>query len=549
MNFSEEKLKEILLKENYVDTEKIKIAEAEAKAQHLSIIDYLLGKNIITNNLLGQAIAEAYGLAYIDLENNPPEKNNVLRLSEDFSKAEHVIFYNDTGKIIGFASDNPTQELVEKLKQKFPDKDIRIAYALPEQINQIYTYYQKSLATRFNNIISQKERVAPEIIDEIILDALTLRASDIHFEPQVSEIIVRFRVDGVLQEAGRISKALYENILNRIKVLAHLRIDEHFSAQDGALRYETNNRVIDMRVSVAPVLDGEKIVIRILAQYISSYSLKDLGLSENDQKILTASSKKPFGMIIVSGPTGSGKTTTLYALLKNINRPDINIMTIEDPIEYRIIGANQIQVNQQTNLTFAKGLRSIVRQDPDVILVGEIRDTETAEISVNAALTGHLLFSTFHANDAATVIPRMLDMKIEPFLLSSTLETIIAQRLVRKICEKCRYSLTITQGQINKYWPKASQFFPKNEKLNLYAGKGCQTCNGTGFKGRSAIFEIINVNHEMKELILKNATSGQIWQLANKNGSTSMFDDGINKVKNGITTLEELMRVATPPED
>jgi type II secretory ATPase GspE/PulE/Tfp pilus assembly ATPase PilB-like protein len=231
---------------------------------------------------------------------------------------------------------------------------------------------------------------------------LAFKASDIHFEPQEKEVVVRFRVDGLLHEAGRFTKEVYENILNRIKVQAHLRIDDHFSAQDGAIRFAKEQGVVDMRVSVIPTLDGEKITIRLLAEYVKGFTFADLGVSEKDQAVFLSAAKKPFGMILVTGPTGSGKTTTLYALLKMLNNPAVNITTIEDPVEYKILGVNSIQVNPQTNLTFAKGLRSIVRQDPDIILVGEIRDLETAEIAVNAALTGHLLFSTFHANDAAT---------------------------------------------------------------------------------------------------------------------------------------------------
>ena len=262
--------------------------------------------------------------------------------------------------------------------------------------------------------------------------------------------------------------------------------------------------------------------------------------------MITTAAKKPFGMILVTGPTGSGKTTTLYALVKILNKIDVNIMTIEDPVEYKIMGINQIRVNTQTNLTFAKGLRSIVRQDPDIILVGEIRDKETAEISVNAALTGHLLLSTFHANDSATAIPRLLDMSVEPFLLASTLEVIIAQRLVRKICSNCRASKQVSIATIKKLLPEAEQYFV-GKTINLYHGKGCEVCSGSGYKGRTAIFEIIQINKELKELILKNPSTNQIWEVARRYGSRSLFEDGIDKVKNGVTTINELLRVAEPP--
>lgn len=324
-----------------------------------------------------------------------------------------------------------------------------------------------------------------------------------------------------------------------------MRIDEHFAAQDGSMRFEKGETVFDLRTSIVPTVEGEKIVLRILAAYVQGFGLSNLGMSEAHQRILAEVAQKPFGMILVTGPTGSGKTTTLYAVLKLLHHPDVNITTIEDPVEYKVIGINQIQVNPQTNLTFAKGLRSIVRQDPDIILVGEIRDEETAEIAVNAALTGHLLLSTFHANDAATAIPRLLDMKVEPFLLASTIEVIIAQRLVRKICITCRYSISSTSKKIGEAFPGAKDFF-QEKKITLYAGKGCDACGHTGYQGRAAIFEFIRVTPDLQDLILNNPSTKEIWKLAKAQGSKTVFEDGIEKVRNGTTTLEELVRVAPP---
>lgn len=426
-------------------------------------------------------------------------------------------------------------------------KKISLAYALIEGIEASFVHYQKPLETRFSKIINNKGRVAPELLGEIFDDALAYHASDIHFEPQIKEVLVRFRVDGVLHEAGRIPKEYYENILNRIKVQSGLRIDEHFAAQDGSLRYEKNATFVDLRTSIVPTVEGEKVVLRVLSAYVQGFSLADIGLSEVHQRLLEQAAEKPFGMILVAGPTGSGKTTTLYALLKLVNSPDVNITTIEDPVEYRVVGLNQIQVNPQTNLTFSKGLRSIVRQDPDIILVGEIRDEETAEISVNAALTGHLLYSTFHANDAATAIPRLLDMGIEPFLLASTLEVIVAQRLVRKICDHCKHSVTKPLSDFNTPQLKPIATYFEGKSVNLYEGKKCDACGNTGYKGRTAIFEFIQITQEMQNLILKSPSTKEIWQLARKEGSKTLFEDGIDKVKAGITTLEELLRVAEPP--
>jgi len=544
----EEKIKDILIGGNYVTAEDIKKAEEYAKNYHTSISDYLVGKKIISRDIIGQAIAEFFKVPYADLNSYQPSREQVLKIPENIAKDYRVVIFKEDKKSVSTTTDEPAREnLLGELKKIFGGKKITISFSLPEDINAMFVYYRKALETRFAEIVKKQKKVAPEIIGQIFEDALAYHCSDIHFDPQEKEVVVRFRIDGVLHEAGRILKEYYENILNRIKVQARLRLDEHFAAQDGAIRYKTDTGMVDMRVSIAPIIDGEKIVIRVLSEYIHSLSLVDLGLSPQDEKTIERAINKPFGMILVTGPTGSGKTTTLYALLKILNQSDMNVTTIEDPVEYKIIGANQIQVNPQTNLTFARGLRSLVRQDPDIILVGEIRDQETAEIAVNAALTGHLLLSTFHANDAATGIPRLLDMGVEPFLLSSTLELIFAQRLVRRLCESCRYSKSFSREEMKKLFPEAVDYFPERT-VTLYQSKGCESCSNTGYRGRTAIFELIDITPELRELILKNPSSREIWELAKKQGRNSLFEDGLQKVRNGLTTVEELFRVASPPE-
>jgi type II secretory ATPase GspE/PulE/Tfp pilus assembly ATPase PilB-like protein len=547
MQIKNQDLAQILTSGSYLEAGMIKEALQKVEAEKASLFDYLIENNLLTNDLIGQAIAESYKLPYADLNTNTPSKEQILKIPELIAKKYRLVLYADTKTGIIITSDQAeTEKLVEKLGALFPGKKISVAFSLTRDIDTCLNAYQKTLETRFSKIIAQQERVAPEIIEEILIDAINFKASDIHFEPQDKEIVIRFRVDGVLQEAGRIPKEYYENIVNRLKIQARLRIDDHFSAQDGAIRFKLENHQIDARLSLVPTLDGETIVLRLLADYMRGFALSDLGLSPKNQAALEKSAKKPFGMILVTGPTGSGKTTTLYAILKSINNPQINITTIEDPVEFKILGINQIQVNPQTNLTFAKGLRSIVRQDPDIILVGEIRDQETAEISVNAALTGHLLLSTFHANDAATSIPRLIDMGVEPFLLSSTLELIIAQRLVRTICESCRHSKTVPTSSLQKILPGAEKYFPEKE-ITLYEGQGCPICSGTGYKGRLGIFEFIKVTPNLQALILKNPSSQEIWELAQRSGATSLFEDGLDKVKSGHTTLEELLRVSNPP--
>ncbi len=543
-----EKIKTILIKESYISEADSAAAET-ASHDGASYVDSLIRQQLLTKALLGQALAESYGLPFADLTVNPITKEFIAQIPEDFARTKRVVFVKASDKAVAIATDTPEGVTIEELQPYFKDKKIRLAYTLPEHIEASFSLYEKPLTTRFSQIMENGQRVAPEIVDEIIKDALTYHASDIHFEPQVTEVIVRFRVDGALREAGKLPREYYENILNRVKVESGMRIDEHLSAQDGALQRVDGGSTTDLRVSLIPTVNGEKVVMRVLSSYVQSYSLADIGLDTTHRTLIETYASKPFGMILTVGPTGSGKTTTLYSLLKLLNKPNVNITTIEDPVEYKMAGINQIQVREVSNMTFAKGLRSIVRQDPDIILVGEIRDRETAEISVNAALTGHLLLSTFHSNDAATAIPRLVEMGIEPFLLASTLQIVIAQRLVRTICGTCRYSVPVTQAMSGLPMSAKRAIIPYfSATSTVYAGKGCHVCNDTGFIGRNALFQFIEITPEMQELILKHPSTQEIEALAHKQGSVSMFDDGIAKVKAGLTTITEVLRVVEPPK-
>ncbi len=540
-----DKIKAILLQGSYLSEADSQAAEAASK-DSAEYVDFLIRQELLTKQLLGQALAEGYKVPYADLSAHPIGKDEVARIPEQVARANRAVFVKESDKIAAVATDTPDKVDINALQALFPNQKVRLAYALPEFIDASLTLYEQPLATKFTQIIGAGQGIAPAIVDAILRDALTYRASDIHFEPEATEVIVRFRVDGNLREAGRLPKEYYENILNRIKVESGMRIDEHFSAQDGAIQRIVDNNHIDLRASLVPTVQGEKVVMRVLGAYVQGYSLADIGLNDEHRKMLETYAAKPFGMILTVGPTGSGKTTTLYSLIKMLNKPNVNITSIEDPVEYKIAGINQIQVREQTNMTFAKGLRSIVRQDPDIILVGEIRDEETAEISVNAALTGHLLLSTFHANDAATAIPRLADMGIEPFLLASTLEVIIAQRLVRRICTHCRYSLpTIDALKDVKGAANIAHYFTGTD--TLYAGKGCNVCANTGYTGRLALFEFIEMTPEMQDLVAKSQTTRDIEALARKQGSLPMFEDGILKIKSGLTTMTEVMRVVQPP--
>jgi type IV pilus assembly protein PilB len=355
---------------------------------------------------------------------------------------------------------------------------------------------------------------------------------------------VRFRVDGVLQEVFALPKKIHSEVISRIKILSGLRTDEHQAAQDGRFRLNIDGQSpLDVRVSIAPTYYGENMVLRLLASKAENFTLESLGFSKENQKKIIKAIKKPYGMILATGPTGSGKTTTLYTILQMLNTPEVAIITIEDPVEYAVEGIEQIGVNPRTGLTFAHGLRSILRQDPNVIMVGEIRDSETAGIAVNVALTGHLLLSTLHTNDPATTLPRLLDMKIESYLVASTVHMAIGQRLVRKICEGCKTEEKMTPAQIKSL----SEFIPaaalKKQKV-LYTGKGCEACNNTGFIGRIALHEVLVVDEAIKEAILRKGTSTEINNIAKQNGMVTMTQDGLEKAFLGITTIEEVLRVS-----
>lgn len=546
MDTTDQAILNILLRENYITEDEAKKAIGETKQAQIPLLEYFIKNRIINKSLLGQAIAESFGVPYTNLDLNQPSQEQIIKIPRDLALKHTLVLAKDEIESLTIACGNPKQAgLLEDLRKTFPTQAIKITYSFPEDIEKCFVHYRDPLVVRLGNVLKSETGYAPELFEEVLREALIQRSSDIHFEPRETAAVIRFRIDGVLHRVGEIPKPLYQNILNRVKILAHLRIDEHTKPQDGAIRLNQEGIETDLRISIVPTLDGEKISVRILSKYIGTFSLGNLGLTPKNQQILLAASKKPFGMILVTGPTGSGKTTTLYALIKLLNRPEINITTIEDPVEYKIDGVNQIQVNPQTNLTFASGLKSIVRQDPNIILVGEIRDLETTEIAINAALTGHLLFSTFHANDASSAIPRLMDTGAEPFLLSSTLELIIAQRLLRKICDACRISQSYNKTYLEQAFPNLAAHF-RDENLTLYSGKGCSNCSGTGYKGRLAIFEFIPISHAMRDLITKHPSGSQVWDLAKSEGAVSLFDDGLEKVKAGISTLEELLRVAVP---
>lgn len=381
------------------------------------------------------------------------------------------------------------------------------------------------------------------LLDCIVAKAHQLNASDIHLDPARENVRVRLRLDGVLRDFAPLPKEVHQEVISRIKILASLRTDEHQAAQDGRFRHIFPDDVcVDMRVSIAPTYHGENAVLRLLSDHSADFSLSMLGFSESDREKVERAIHKSNGMILATGPTGSGKTTTLYTLIKMLNRPEVSIVTIEDPIEYSVDGIEQIQVNARTSLTFANGLRSVLRQDPDIIMVGEIRDAETAGIAVNTALTGHLLLSTLHTNDAITTLPRLSDMGIDPYLVASTMNIAIAQRLVRKICDTCKAAATLSPSEL-----ESLSGLPVARPLSLidtvYRGTGCDACAGSGYKGRVCINEVLVATPAIRDAILRKAPADEMRRTAVSEGMTSMLDDGFLKVRSGITTIEEILRV------
>ncbi len=540
-------ISKLLADEGYINKKETDYALKESKRRSQNFLDILIALGYLSKDLYREALAEHYKIE--------PYNSNTINLDHGaFKTLEEelairlrmaVVQKDGMSNYLVAVEDPENQEKINLLNEKLGGK-VKLLLALPEDIDELLLHYRPTLESQIESLKDSTES-AVELLNILLQEAIEKRASDIHIEPLEKEIVIRFRIDGVLHVMSKISKSFLNPLVTRIKILAHLRTDEHRSFQDGSIRFRINKIAYDTRVSIAPTIRGEKIAFRILSEKIRRYTLSDLGFSENVEAKINKLITRPFGMILTTGPTGCGKTTTLYAILRALNSPEINIMTIEDPIEYRIDGVNQIQVNQATDITFAKGLRSMVRQDPDVILVGEIRDSETANISVNAALTGHLLLSTIHTNDAPTTLPRLIEMGIEPFLVSSTLIAAISQRLVRKLCKNCLSLKSYKKQDLIKIIGEvATKKLGHEDTIRLPYSKGCKNCTNTGFKGRIGLFEILEISPKIHELILKKSGSKEIFNVAKSEGFFTMFDDGIDKVQRGMTTIEEVLRVTLP---
>ncbi len=545
---------------------------SKEQAQHIQhahsreggdLAETILREKLLKEEEIARAMADFFHCNTVSLRGVKMESGILQMLPEEVAKAEMAVVFKEDEEGIHLASANPSDLHFLHLLEKKAGKKVKIYYSMPRQIRMVLKNYQHRLQEGVERLIekatediSHLESLSniSSIFDTLILMAYDRGASDIHIEPFEGSIRIRFRIDGVLISIATLPSRFLETMINHVKVLAKLRIDEHQSAQDGRFNVTYGDTRIHLRVSVMPTHFGEKTVLRLLPMEAQELTLATLGYLAPDEVVIEKSLRQPNGIILVTGPTGSGKTTTLYSLLKRLNGEGINISTIEDPIEYGIEGINQSQVNPKTNITFAEGLKSLLRQDPDILMIGEVRDEETAKIAMHSALTGHLVLSTLHTNSASLAPLRLVQMGVDPYLITSTVNLIIAQRLVRKICPHCMASFKLTKKEIDDYQKKFpldeegrelfTHYFAKaKDSLRLFKGNGCKKCGGTGYRGRIVVAEVLKMKKDIQELILKQASEADIRKAAQKNGMTSMLDDGFQKVISGVTTLDELFRV------
>ncbi|MBS3903329.1 MAG: type II/IV secretion system protein [Anaplasmataceae bacterium] len=560
-----EQLKTKLVDEGIITPEMFDTLLQDSDHKGQDFLDLLLSENVVTESYLNNYVSETLGVERAGLSSENIDENLVRLLPEDIARKRQVIvFKKEENNALGVAMANPNDlETIQFLSQ-FLKSPIKSYLATQDDLNSGFSIYGRRLTQDFKKLIDKKieeslhsraqsaEEAAAqlpivEVVDNLISYALAVRASDIHIEILDDVTLIRYRIDGILTEVMRLNKAAHSAIVARIKLLSGLKIDEHHKPQDGRFRSHIINKVVDIRVSVLPTVYGEKIAMRLLEGTEKPLSMEELGMSEDMRRLVIENISKAYGMVLVTGPTGAGKTTTLYSFLNILNKPEVNVTSIEDPVEYNIRYVNQIQINPQAGVTFASGLRSILRQDPNIIMVGEIRDGETANIAVQSALTGHLLLSSLHTNDAPTAIPRLIDLGIPPFLVSSVLNLILAQRLVRKICQTCVYSYQpgpeLAQIISNQLGEKLA---PDDKRIPrvLYKGKGCETCGSSGYRGRLGIYEALEITPEVKIEISKPTFSlASLRAVARRDGMITMFEDGLDKVQLAVTSIEEVLRV------
>jgi len=583
MKIEPQQLKAFLVDAEILNGKDFDKALTKAKEKKQRVRDILISEGLVSEKQLIQVEAYILGIPFINLENRKIDPKVLKIIPEPIAHKNNIVAFRKKGKELEVAMLDPQDLRTIDFIKKAAGLKVLPRLTTPEGIKNALRQYEKSLGVELEKLISSdakkietisakqekegedsagvlakkaKELPVIRIVELIMKHAILQRSSDIHIEPMEKEVVVRYRIDGVLHDARLLPKQIAPAIVARIKVLANLKLDEHRLPQDGRFKIETEAYRYSVRVSVIPVADGEKVVMRLLPETAEAFSLDQLGLRGKALEDVEFALRKPMGMVLVTGPTGSGKTTTLYSMLEILNTLRVNIATVEDPIEYRMKRINQTQVNPKIGLNFANALRSLLRQDPDIIMVGEIRDEETASLAINAALTGHMVLSTLHTNDAPGAVPRLIDMKAEPFLISSTVNIILAQRLVRKLCDnKEAYSLSAAQiKEIKKYCDpekildllvqaRAVKKRPKSLKdLTFYQPKESEDCS-EGYKGRIGIFEVLRITESIKEMIVAKATADKIREQARKEGMVTMVEDGLIKAAQGITSIEEVLRV------
>ncbi|MFA6427246.1 MAG: ATPase, T2SS/T4P/T4SS family [Candidatus Magasanikbacteria bacterium] len=566
---------EFLLKKEFkIAPGALKIYREEAEKKKKELEEYLISQDAIDETKLYTAAAKKLSVPYIELKGKEIKKEVLNLVPAQFASIHNVIAFDKTSNELHLAMcDSDDIQTIEFLRRK-TGLTPKVFLTSPSDMKEALRRYHADLSSdqvivqlsgdAQSGDVKDLKKAAEElpiinIVNSILEHAVFEGASDIHIEPTEKEVSVRYRVDGMLQQVMTLPKQVQNGIMARVKILARLKIDEHMIPQDGRFKIQVQDEKLSFRVSIIPVYDGEKIVMRLLHEGQKPLTLEELGFSQNIREEVEDSLKKPHGMILVTGPTGSGKTTTLYSVLGMLNQPNVNICTIEDPIEYHVQGINQSQINPKAGFTFASGLRAFLRQDPDIIMVGEIRDKETAEIAIHAAMTGHLVLSTLHTNDAPTTLPRLIDMDIPPFLVAFTANIIIAQRLVRKICPYCKKPYTLSASEIKQLgklidMKKTLGLFKKEnikldakeknlQAMTFYRGEGCARCHKSGYKGRMGIYEVLTITEELIKRINERATAQDIKDYAQEHGMVTLFQDGLVKAKQGITTIEEILRV------
>lgn len=554
----EELIAKLILEKGLATQAQVDRAIDEAKRTGLNLEKSLEKMGLITETDLIAILAQSMGVPYINLEDYLIDPEITSLVPEDLVRKYKVMPIFKIGDTLTVAMANPKDIMaLDEIRVKTHINAIEPAFSTEKQIQKtVEQYYGTSAniedivktidAGKFPATLSEEidarmlakeAEQAPvvKLVNMMIAQAVKERASDIHVEPEESEVRIRYRIDGVLREGVTLPKHLQSVIASRIKILSKMDIAETRKPQDGRMQLKMENKRLDVRVSAFPTVHGENIVMRILDKTSMLIGLVDLGLGESEFNEFNKLIRRPYGILLVTGPTGSGKTTTLYAALSGINSSEVNIITIEDPVEYEIPVVRQTQVSPKAGVTFASGLRAILRQDPDIIMVGEIRDKETADIAIQASLTGHLVFSTLHTNDAPGAVLRLVDIGIEPFLISTSVVGVLAQRLVRVVCAECKEAY---EPNIN-----VAKEFGIKDKIVFYRGKGCHACKNTGYTGRIGIFELMPMSDEIKRLITSHAASDRIREAAKTLGVRSLREDGLDKVKRGVTTIEEVLRV------